>query len=99
MKKNSILTVAALTAAVTLKPSDSTVTVRELAAGRYAVLRYSGSRSATNEAESLERLRAWMKAEELKELSPPVYGYFDPPWTPAFQRRNEVMLRVEAARP
>ncbi len=77
------------------KPSDSAVTVRELAAGRFAVLRYSGGHSAQNEAQSLGRLRAWMKTEGLKELYPPVYGYFDPPWTPAFLRRNEVMLRTE----
>jgi hypothetical protein len=81
------------------KPSDRSVTVRELAGGRFAVLGFSGGRNPKNEAESLERLRSWMKAEGLKELSPPVYGYFDPPWTPAFLRRNEVMLRVEAARP
>ncbi len=78
------------------KPLDRAVKVRQLAAGRFAVLRYSGGRNAKNEAESLERLRAWMKAEGLKELSPPVYGYFDPPWTPPFLRRNEVMVRVEA---
>jgi DNA gyrase inhibitor GyrI len=77
------------------KPSDGAVTVRELAAGRFAVLRFSGGRSAKYEAESLERLRAWMKQEGLKELSPPIYGYFDPPWTPAFLRRNEVMARIE----
>jgi hypothetical protein len=28
-------------------------------------------------------------------VSSPVYGYFDPPWTPAFLRRNEVMLQIE----
>jgi DNA gyrase inhibitor GyrI len=77
------------------KPSDPSVTVRELPAGRFAVLRYSGARNAKNEAEVLERLRAWMKQEGLKELSLPVYGYFDPPWTPAFLRRNEVMARIE----
>jgi hypothetical protein len=76
------------------KPSDGNVAVRELAAGRFAVLRYSGGRNVRHEAESLERLRAWMKAKGLKELSPPVYGYFDPPWTPAFLRRNEVMVKV-----
>jgi hypothetical protein len=40
-----------------------------------------------------------MKAEGLKETSRPMYGYFDPPWTPAFLRRNEVMLRTEAVTP
>ena len=77
------------------KPSDAAVTVRELPAGRFAVLRFSGGRSAKHDAEALGRLRAWMQAEGLKELSPPVYGYFDPPWTPGFLRRNEVMLRTE----
>ena len=77
------------------KPADGAVTVRELAAGRFAVLRFSGGRNAKKEAESLARLQAWMETEKLGVLSPPVYGYFDPPWTPAFLRRNEVMLRTD----
>ena len=77
------------------RPSDGAVTVRELAAGRFAVLRFSGGRNAKKEAESLARLKAWMEGEKLGVLSPPVYGYFDPPWTPAFLRRNEVMLRTK----
>jgi hypothetical protein len=80
------------------KPNDSQVLVRELPAGSFAVLRFSGGRNAGNEAEVLTKLRAWMKSEGLQELSPPVFAYFDPPWTPAFLRRNEVMLRTEIAR-
>jgi DNA gyrase inhibitor GyrI len=80
-------------------PSDRAVTVRELPSGRFAVLRFSGGRSTEKEAAMLERLRAWMREEHLNEVSAPVYGYFDPPWTPAFLRRNEVMLRTEAPRP
>jgi len=86
---------AKLKSAEVPKPSDGAVAVRELAAGRFAVLRYSGGRSAKKEAESLARLKAWVEGEKLGVLSPPVYGYFDPPWTPAFLRRNEVMLRTE----
>jgi DNA gyrase inhibitor GyrI len=81
------------------KPSDAAVTVRELPAGRFAVLRFSGGRSAKHDAEALGRLRAWMEAEGFKELTPPVYGYFDPPWTPTFLRRNEVMLRTDEPQP
>jgi DNA gyrase inhibitor GyrI len=80
------------------QPKDEQLRVRELEAGRFAVLRYSGRRNADNEAQSLERLRAWMKAEGVKELLPPIYGYFDPPWTPGFLRRNEVMLRTGSDR-
>lgn len=78
------------------RPSDGSVTVRELAAGRVAVLRYSGKRNPRQEEEALGRLKTWMAAEGLSVLSSPMYGYFDPPWTPAFLRRNEVMLRTEA---
>ena len=77
------------------QPSDGAVTVRELAAGRFAVLRYSGGRNAKQEAESLARLKAWMATDRLSVLSPPVYGYFDPPWTPAFLLHGFHFLRGE----
>ena len=73
------------------KPSGGPLTVREFAAGRFAVLRFSGGRDATKEAESLAQLKTWMNTEKLSVLSSPVYAYFDPPWTPPFLRRNEVL--------
>ena len=76
------------------RPADGSLQVRELPAGRFAVLRYSGRRTAAQEAESLARLKAWMENQGLQSLSTPVYGYFDPPWTPSFLRRNEVMLQT-----
>ena len=81
------------------RPADGALTVRELPAGRFAVLRYSGGRNTKNEAESLARLQSWLERERLPASSGPVYGYFDPPWTPAFLRRNEVMLRTEGEKP
>lgn len=80
------------------KPADATLKVREMPAGRFAVLRFGGGRNATREAAALERLQAWMLAHGLRAESGPIYGYFDPPWTPSFLRRNEVMLRTAAAR-
>jgi hypothetical protein len=81
------------------KPLDSTVTVRELPAGPFVLLRLPGGRRAALEAAALQRLKDWMKAEALIVLSPPVFAYFDPPWTHGFLRRNEVMLRTEAGKP
>jgi hypothetical protein len=69
--------------------------VREVPAGRFAVLRFSGGRSAGREKEYLGRLKAWMSGQGLKTSESPIFGYFDPPWTPTFFRRNEVMLRVD----
>jgi hypothetical protein len=80
-------------------PKNPLVTLRQLAAGRFAVLRFSGGRNARHEAAALGRLKTWMTAQGLSVLSPPVYAYFDPPWTPTFLRRNEVMLQTAAGRP
>ena len=87
---------AKLNAATAPKPADGAVAVRELPGGRFAVLRFSGGRNAQREAETLARLQTWLAAQGLKASASPVYGYFDPPWTPSFLRRNEVMLRTEA---
>ena len=78
------------------KPTDDSVKMRELEAGRFAVLRFSGGRNMENEAETLAKLKDWMETERLSVLSPPVFAYFDPPWTPGFLRRNEVMIRTAA---
>ena len=87
---------AGLTGDQVPKPTDRSIAVREMPADRFAVLCYSGGRNAKNEAAALGQLKAWMAAEGLSVLSPPVFAYFDPPWTPPFLRRNEVMLRTTA---
>jgi hypothetical protein len=77
------------------KPADGAVQARELPAGKFAVLRFSGGRNSRNEAEALTRLRHWLAKEQWNSTGSPVYGYFDPPWTPGFLRRNEVMLPIK----
>jgi len=76
-------------------PMEGSVTIREMPAGRFAVLRFSGARSSQQEAEHMARLKAWVADQHLKAPAAPVYAYFDPPWTPPFLRRNEVMLRID----
>jgi len=76
-------------------PRDGSVMVREVAAGKFAVLRFTGGRNARNESKALARLRSWADVQRLDVDSAPVYAYFDPPWTPPFLRRNEVMLRIK----
>ncbi len=76
------------------QPTETAVSVREIPQGRFAVLRFSGGRSAEREQAALGRLKAWMAERGLEAEASPVFGYFDPPWTPGFLRRNEVMLRL-----
>ena len=83
-----------MSASQTPKPGDPGLTVREISGGQFAVLRFSGGHSRNHETNALEKLEAWLAAQKLKPEGEPIYGYFDPPWTPSFLRRNEVMLRV-----
>ena len=76
-------------------PDDASVTSRTLPAGRFAVLRFSGNRNIQRETEHLDCLRGWVASNGYHVSAPPVYAYFDPPWTPSFLRRNEVMLRID----
>ena len=76
------------------QPADSGVSLKKIPAGRFAVLRFSGSRSASHETAAMTRLQAWLGQQHLSTTGGPVFGYFDPPWTPSFLRRNELMLRL-----
>lgn len=58
------------------------------------MFRFSGSRSAAKESQSIALLNAWIAKNDLVAVESQIFGYFDPPWTPAFLRRNEAMLRV-----
>lgn len=75
-------------------PKNEQVAVRELPGGTFAVLRFRGGRQGPG-GEALARLRTWLKEHQKTAVGEPMFAYFDPPWTPAFLRRNEVMLRLQ----
>jgi len=77
------------------KPNDSGLVVKEITAGQFAVFRFRGGRNTQNEQAALLKLKDWMKLQQLGQQSPPLYGYFNPPWIPSFFRHNEVMIRVQ----
>ena len=70
------------------------VSLRTMEPGRYAVLRFKGNGSNQNQKEAVDDLNAWLRAHNIAAESEPIFAYYDPPWTPVFLRRNEVMVRV-----
>jgi len=76
------------------KPAGESVTLGNVAAVRCAVLRFDGGRTAENEKAAVAELQAWLDAEKLSGQGAPTFAYYDPPWTPTFLRRNEVMIPV-----
>lgn len=68
------------------RPKDDRVKLKALPPVRLAVLRFSG---LTGDAEVKKRTAALTAS----------LARYNPPWTPWFMRRNEVMIPVEAAVP
>ena len=78
-------------------PNDPKVQLRRVPPARFAVLRFSGlARPADVQAKS-EALLAATKAHRLRTIGNVSLAQYNPPWTPWFMRRNEVMVPVEAA--
>lgn len=63
-------------------------------AHRAAAVRFSGRWTDARFAAAEARLRAWMEKEGLVAAGPATYAYYNDPFTPAFLRRNEVLVPV-----
>jgi len=76
-------------------PSNPDVMISTKPPARYAVCCFSGpSKPEPSEAAS-KKLLAWAVAKNLPATGSPIYAYYNPPWTPGFMRRNEVLLRLD----
>ena len=76
-------------------PTDERVRLRAIPARRMAAVRYSGTWSRQRYERNLSRLREWMKAQGLAATGDPVWARYNPPFTPWFLRRNEILLPIE----
>ncbi|HAT60059.1 MAG TPA: SOUL heme-binding protein [Opitutae bacterium] len=75
-------------------PSSKSVSLKRMPSGRYAAIRYGGRSNAKVQKERLAELRAYLAEEGLEPVGNPLFAGYDPPWTPAPLRRNEVLLRL-----
>jgi len=79
------------------EPDDVGVTLRAVPVEFAAVLRYSGRWTLSGYQERAARLVGAIADAGLSAVGPPRWARFDPPWTPWFMRRNEVVIPVAAA--
>jgi SOUL heme-binding protein len=77
-------------------PLDAAVRVRRVPAETAAALRFSGRWSRGSFEKRAEQLLAALDTAGLEVVGTPRYARFDPPWTPWFLRRNEVVVPVAA---
>jgi hypothetical protein len=75
-------------------PTNPRVTIRPIPARRVAAIRYSGTWDETRYRKNLARLESWLGKRGLTAGGAPVWARYNPPFTPWFLRRNEVLIPV-----
>jgi len=77
------------------EPNDPKVRLRRLPPQRFAVLRFAGLARQGDVTEKSQELVAAIKTRKLRAVGNVTLAQYNPPWTPWFMRRNEVMIPVE----
>lgn len=79
------------------EPKKEGVTIQKREGGRFAVVRFPGRLDTAVSKSQEARLREWMTAKGIEgDASAEAAGY-DPPFTPGFLRRNEILIRLKDA--
>lgn len=68
--------------------------LRLIPPSRLAVLRFSGLAGADTVEAKTADLQNRLSAHQLRATGPASLAQYNPPWTPWFMRRNEVMIPV-----
>jgi hypothetical protein len=76
-------------------PNDPQVQLIPLPAARMAVVRFSGLAHEPDIQQKTADLKAFMAAHKLVATGPPSLARYNPPWTPWFMRRNEIMIPIK----
>jgi hypothetical protein len=81
------------------QPSDPNVTVTTMQAARYATYRFKGWINPARSEAAATQLLEWCKMQKLAVSGAPFFASYNPPWTPGFLRRNEVLISLSPATP
>jgi len=92
--KTSFIMPSDYTLATLPKPNNANIKIREVPAYEVAVIRFSGFNSDKNLLIHEAKLVAWIEKNNIKAIGKPTYAFYNPPWTPPFMKRNEVMIKI-----
>ena len=77
------------------KPNNAQVSIKQIPAKKFAVIRFSGLVDEEKMNKKVKDLNEWIVSRNLKPISNPELARYNPPWTLPFLRRNEVMVEVD----
>jgi hypothetical protein len=80
-------------------PTDSRVTVHDVAPREVAALRFSGSWKKSRAEDNAARLLEVLGERGITTVGEVFYGRFDPPAVPGFLRHNEALVEVTNLNP
>lgn len=77
-------------------PKDKRISFEIVPSRHVAVIRYTWDGNEIRNARKANELQKWIaNLKGYEPISPPMYAGYDPPWTLAFLRRNEIMIEVK----
>lgn len=76
-------------------PNNDDVEIIEVPAKRVAAVSFNGKFTASLASKKLMTLYNYLADQHLKQVGDPIYAFYNPPWTPGFMRRNEILLEIE----
>jgi effector-binding domain-containing protein len=76
-------------------PNNEKVTLHQVPSKKYASIKFSGMGSNKNLASHEKELQEYISKNKIQTLSEPIYAFYNPPWTLAFLRHNEIMIEIE----
>lgn len=77
------------------EPENPKVTLRQVPARRMAAIRYSGFWSEKGYLRYKLKLESWIHEKGLTIVGDPIWARYNPPFTPWFLRRNEILIPVD----
>ena len=75
-------------------PNDKRIEIVEVPKHQSAVLRYSGYNNSEKVAKMKEKLLEYLKRDNVAVVGVPRGAGYNPPWTPPFMNRNEILVDI-----
>jgi len=75
-------------------PNDRSIEIVEVPAHKSAVLRYTWNTTAERVEQKKSELLSYIKRDGLVSIGVPRGARYNPPWTPPFMMRNEVLVDI-----
>jgi len=85
---------ASYTLATLPVPNDPQVKIVSVPTKKFAALRFSSWRSEARNEVMQSKLLGYLERDGIMHSGSPIYAGYNPPWTPPWMIRNEIMLEI-----